>query len=79
MANYRPQMFSQTCDVTCALTWPEGVEDTSKMVMPGDNVEMVCSLVHDVPLEVGFRFTLRESNKTSKFFYVPNCRRFDVN
>ncbi|KIO18937.1 hypothetical protein M407DRAFT_31409 [Tulasnella calospora MUT 4182] len=64
MANYRPQMFSQTCDVTCALTWPEGVEDASKMVMPGDNVEMVCSLVHDVPLEVGFRFTLRESNKT---------------
>ncbi|KAG8986717.1 translation elongation factor Tu [Tulasnella sp. 427] len=57
-------MFSQTCDVTCALTWPENVEDTSKMVMPGDNVEMACTLVHDVPLETGFRFTLRESNKT---------------
>jgi elongation factor Tu len=34
-------------------------------VMPGDNVEMVCSLVHDVAAEVGSRFTLREGGKTS--------------
>ena len=68
MSNYRPQCFLRTADVTVALTWPEGVEDANeKMVMPGDNVEMVCSLVHDVALEVGSRFTLREANKTSKF------------
>lgn len=35
--------------------------------MPGDNVEMVCSLVFDVALEVGTRFTLREGNKTSEY------------
>lgn len=39
--------------------------------MPGDNVEMVGDLVHDVALEVGSRFTLREGGKTSEFFLVP--------
>lgn len=34
--------------------------------MPGDNVEMVCELVHDVAAEAGSRFTLREGGKTSK-------------
>ncbi|KAG8997048.1 translation elongation factor Tu [Tulasnella sp. JGI-2019a] len=64
-AHYRPQMFSRTTDVTCDLQWPAGTEDAgNKMVMPGDNVEMVCDLVHDVPLEAGFRFTLRESGRT---------------
>jgi len=38
--------------------------------MPGDNVEMVCSLVFDVALEVGTRFTLREGNKTSEYQLV---------
>ena len=67
MQNYRPQCFVRTADITVALTWPEGVEDAAeKMIMPGDNVEMVCDLVFDVALEVGTRFTLREANKTSK-------------
>ena len=35
-------------------------------VMPGDNVEMVCELVHDIAAEVGTRFTLREGGKTGK-------------
>lgn len=35
--------------------------------MPGDNVEMVCTLVHDVAAEAGSRFTLREGGKTSTF------------
>jgi len=65
MSNYRPQLFLRTADVTTALTWPEDTLDAAeKMVMPGDNVEMVCSLVHDVAAEVGSRFTLREGNKT---------------
>ena len=34
--------------------------------MPGENVELVCDLVHDVAAEVGSRFTLREGGKTSK-------------
>jgi translation elongation factor EF-Tu-like GTPase len=35
-----------------------------KLVMPGDNVEMVGELVHDIALEAGSRFTLREGGKT---------------
>ncbi|KAI0280642.1 P-loop containing nucleoside triphosphate hydrolase protein [Russula aff. rugulosa BPL654] len=65
VTNYRPQLFLRTADVTVSLTWPEGTSDAAeKMVMPGDNVEMVCSLVHDVAAEVGSRFTLREGGKT---------------
>ncbi|KAH9029211.1 elongation factor Tu [Lactarius hengduanensis] len=65
MAHYRPQLFLRTADVTVGLTWPEGTPDSEeKMVMPGDNVEMVCDLVHDVAAEVGCRFTLREGGKT---------------
>jgi len=49
------------------LTHPEGTEDADeKMVMPGDNVELVGDLVHDVALELGSRFTLREGGKTSE-------------
>ena len=56
MANYRPQCFIRTADITAALTFPDGTPDAdSKMVMPGDNVEMVCNLVFDVALEVGTR------------------------
>lgn len=69
MDNYRPQLFLRTADITVALHWPEGTADAAeRMVMPGDNVEMVCDLVHDVAAEVGTRFTLREGGKTSKHF-----------
>ncbi|KAF6765983.1 elongation factor Tu [Ephemerocybe angulata] len=65
MQNYRPQCFIRTADVTAGLSFPEGTPDAhEKMVMPGDNVEMVCDLVFDVALEIGTRFTLREANKT---------------
>ncbi|ORX37727.1 translation elongation factor Tu [Kockovaella imperatae] len=65
VANYRPQLFMRTVDVTCQLDWPEGTEDArDKLVMPGDNVEMIGNLVHDVALEPGTRFTLREGGKT---------------
>lgn len=70
MENYRPQLFLRTADITVSLHWPEGTPDAAeKMVMPGDNVEMVCDLVHDAAAEVGTRFTLREGGKTSKRFY----------
>ena len=65
MQNYRPQLFMRTTDVTVSLSWPEGVETPhEKLVMPGDNVEMIGDLVHDIALESGSRFTLREGGKT---------------
>lgn len=65
MTNYRPQLFIRTADITAALSFPTGTPDAAeKMVMPGDHVEMVCDLVHDVAAEVGSRFTLREGGKT---------------
>ncbi|CDH52927.1 elongation factor tu [Lichtheimia corymbifera JMRC:FSU:9682] len=63
--NYRPQMFVRTTDVTVSLTHPEGTEDPDdKLIMPGDNVELQCELIHDVALEEGQRFTVREGGKT---------------
>ena len=65
MANYRPQLYMRTVDVTVKLDWPEGTEGADdKLVMPGDNVEMIGELVHDIALEPGSRFTLREGGKT---------------
>lgn len=62
--NYRPQMFIRTADVTVVLKFPTTVEDHSMQVMPGDNVEMECELIHPTPLEVGQRFNIREGGKT---------------
>jgi len=65
MENYRPQLFIRTADVTVNLTFPPGTPDASeKMVMPGDHLDFVCELIHDVAAEVGSRFTLREGGKT---------------
>lgn len=65
MNNYRPQLFIRTTDVTVALTFPESVEGRDeKTVMPGDNIELEGELVHEIALEQGSRFTLREGGKT---------------
>ncbi|GAA5871185.1 hypothetical protein JCM3774_006817 [Rhodotorula dairenensis] len=65
MNNYRPQLFIRTSDVTVGLTFPEGTESPDeKMVMPGDNIDLVGDLVHEIALEVGSRFTFREGGKT---------------
>lgn len=65
MNNYRPQMFLRTADEACALFWPEGTEDLeSKMVMPGDNVEMRCEIHHPIAVEAGQRFNIREGGRT---------------
>ena len=56
MEHYRPQLYIRTADISVNLLFPEGTPDAAKkMVMPGDNVELVCDLVHDVAAEVGTR------------------------
>lgn len=62
-ANYKPQLFIRTTDVTGTLQFPEGV-DASTMVQPGDNVEMVVELARKTPIELNQRFNLREGGKT---------------
>ncbi len=63
--NYRPQMYIRTADESCALHFPEGTEDaSSKMVMPGDNVEMVATLNQPIALEAGQRVNIREGGRT---------------
>ncbi|MCJ1354108.1 MAG: translation elongation factor Tu [Icmadophila ericetorum] len=63
--NYRPQLYIRTADEAAALHWPEDTEDReSKMVMPGDNVEMVCELHHSIAVEPGQRFNIREGGRT---------------
>ena len=52
-------------DEAAALHWPEGTEDIdSKMVMPGDNVEMVCEINKPLAVEQGQRFNIREGGRT---------------
>ncbi len=57
---YRPQFYFRTTDVTGNVELPEGVE----MVMPGDNVQMVVTLIHPVAMEDGLRFAIREGGRT---------------
>jgi elongation factor Tu len=59
-ANYRPQFYLRTTDVTGSITLPEGVE----MVMPGDTVQMNVVLQAPVALEEQMRFAIREGGKT---------------
>jgi elongation factor Tu len=63
--NYRPQMFLRSADEACTLMFPDGTEDAdSKLVMPGDNVEMVAILHHPIAIEAGMRVTIREGGRT---------------
>ncbi|GAA0434316.1 elongation factor Tu [Lentibacillus halophilus] len=59
-ANYRPQFYFRTTDVTGVIQLPEGVE----MVMPGDNVEMQVDLISPIAIEDGTRFSIREGGRT---------------
>jgi elongation factor Tu len=61
---YRPQIFIRTADEAADLKWPDGTEDRSKLVMPGDNVEMVLKTHHPVAMENGQRFNIREGGRT---------------
>ncbi|MDU8352895.1 elongation factor Tu [Pseudomonas syringae pv. actinidiae] len=57
---YRPQFYFRTTDVTGNCELPEGVE----MVMPGDNLKMVVTLIKTIALEEGLRFAIREGGRT---------------
>ena len=57
---YRPQFYFRTTDVTGACELPDGVE----MVMPGDNIKMVVTLIHPIAMEAGLRFAIREGGRT---------------
>ncbi|MBL4585390.1 MAG: elongation factor Tu [Pseudomonadales bacterium] len=59
-AGYRPQFYFRTTDITGACELPEGVE----MVMPGDNVQMVVTMIAPIAMEEGLRFAIREGGRT---------------
>ena len=59
-ANYRPQFYFRTTDVTGSISLPEGTE----MVMPGDNVSITVKLIAPIAMEEGLRFAIREGGRT---------------
>ena len=59
-ANYRPQFYFRTTDVTGTVTLPEGTE----MVMPGDNVTLEVELIAPIAMDEGLRFAIREGGRT---------------
>jgi len=59
-ANYRPQFYFRTTDVTGVIELAEGVE----MVMPGDNVELTVELIAPIAIEKGTKFSIREGGRT---------------
>jgi elongation factor Tu len=59
-ANYHPQFYFRTTDVTGSIQLQEGVE----MVMPGDNTEMVVELQKPIAMDEGLRFAIREGGRT---------------
>jgi len=59
-ANYRPQFYFRTTDVTGEVILPEGTE----MVMPGDNVTLAVKLIAPIAMDPGLRFAIREGGRT---------------
>jgi elongation factor Tu len=59
-ANYRPQFYFRTTDVTGEVELPAG----SEMVMPGDNVNLVVKLIAPIAMNEGLRFAIREGGRT---------------
>jgi len=57
---YRPQFYFRTTDVTGSVELPKGTE----MVMPGDNIKMVVTLINPIAMEQGLRFAIREGGRT---------------
>ena len=59
-ANYRPQFYFRTTDVTGTVQLPAGTE----MVMPGDNLKFNVELIAPIAMEEKLRFAIREGGRT---------------
>jgi elongation factor Tu len=70
-ANYRPQFYFRTTDVTGEVVLPEGTE----MVMPGDNVQLGVKLIAPIAMEQGLRFSIREGGRTVGSGVVANVTK----
>ena len=57
---YRPQFYFRTTDITGTITLKEGQE----MIMPGDNTAFGVELIHEIAMEKGLRFAIREGGRT---------------
>ncbi len=70
-ANYRPQFYFRTTDVTGTVELPEGTE----MVMPGDNVSLGVKLIAPIAMDSGLRFAIREGGRTVGAGVVGNITK----
>jgi elongation factor Tu len=70
-ANYRPQFYFRTTDVTGEVVLPEGTE----MVMPGDNVNLGVKLIAPIAMDPGLRFAIREGGRTVGAGVVANITK----
>jgi elongation factor Tu len=70
-ANYRPQFYFRTTDVTGEVVLPEGTE----MVMPGDNVSLSVKLIAPIAMDQGLRFAIREGGRTVGAGVVGNITK----
>jgi elongation factor Tu len=70
-ANYRPQFYFRTTDVTGEVVLPEGTE----MVMPGDNVTLGVKLIAPIAMDQGLRFAIREGGRTVGAGVVGNITK----
>jgi elongation factor Tu len=70
-ANYRPQFYFRTTDVTGEVVLPEGTE----MVMPGDNVNLGVKLIAPIAMDQGLRFAIREGGRTVGAGVVANISK----
>lgn len=59
-SGYRPQFYFRTTDITGTIDLPED----KQMVMPGDHTEIIVELIHDIAMEPGLRFAVREGGRT---------------
>jgi elongation factor Tu len=60
ISGYKPQFYFRTTDVTGTIDLPAGLE----MVMPGDNVTIIASLISPIAMEEGVKFAIREGGRT---------------
>ena len=70
-ANYRPQFYFRTTDVTGEVQLPEGTE----MVMPGDNIQLGVKLIAPIAMDQGLRFAIREGGRTVGAGVVANITK----